>query len=142
MALIRLLSSILDISDPDLTWVVTNGFIWTTAEPAVGVMAVCLITLRPLLSYLFPTHFSSTGSGNSKTKASHPPTGTNLNAWRTDGSFKRLQEQNSQATGVSDSTVTDNEGPEERLGSGTMEQHERRIRVTTELELQSRDRTP
>ncbi|KAL8925928.1 MAG: hypothetical protein Q9208_003241 [Pyrenodesmia sp. 3 TL-2023] len=129
IAIVRLLSAIVHIDDVDFSWHITNTLIWTAAECGVGVISVCLPTLRPILSALFPKRF---GSGRLAHHKKYSSTCDKVGTWRADGSFARLQEPSSATKGE----ITGNQvvvGA--KSGDWGEESLEDGIRVTTELEM-------
>ena len=52
------------LEDADVTWNYVNAAIWSAAEPAMGVIAACIPSFRPLLTYLWKgtTKVSTLGS--------------------------------------------------------------------------------
>ncbi|KAK2810703.1 hypothetical protein FQN50_002746 [Emmonsiellopsis sp. PD_5] len=43
----------------DIPWNFGRGFIWSSIEPSLGIVAACLPTLLPLVRHIFPSGFSS-----------------------------------------------------------------------------------
>ncbi|RMJ25864.1 hypothetical protein PHISP_03290 [Aspergillus sp. HF37] len=44
-------------SDPDVTWIMGNVFVWSTIEPCMGILCACLPTLNPVLQLGARTFF-------------------------------------------------------------------------------------
>ncbi|KAL8973614.1 MAG: hypothetical protein Q9197_002140 [Variospora fuerteventurae] len=132
IAIVRLQTAILHINDKDFSWHITNTLIWTAAECGVGVISVCLPTLRPLLSAIFPKRFGSARLAHDK---KFSPTGDKVGTtWRADGSFARLQEPSS-ATTKSEMITGNQVVVGAKSGDFGDDGLEDGIRVTTELEM-------
>ncbi|KAI4126954.1 MAG: hypothetical protein LQ338_003476 [Usnochroma carphineum] len=87
IAIVRLLSAIIHIDDEDFSWVITDTLVWTAAECSVGVISVCLPTLRPLVSLVIPKQISCISTSRRKKSRKYEKT----DPWRRESSFTRLQ---------------------------------------------------
>lgn len=56
----------------DVPWNFGRGFIWSSIEPSLGIIAACLPTLRPLVRYLFPKIAFTSNNKRSQYKNSEP----------------------------------------------------------------------
>ncbi|CAI6287944.1 unnamed protein product [Periconia digitata] len=112
-ALIRLLSAILYLSDPDFTWVYLDALIWTAVEPLVAVICICLPMLRPILSSILPRQFRLTS--NSKTGQSS--TSKQQNTLVTIGSHTKSRRINKLGMGYTEFDEAE-EGSQKGLNTG------------------------
>jgi hypothetical protein len=76
--------------DADLTWNMSQAFIWSSVEPCIGIVSACLPTLRPLLSRLLPRWFNrSKNTGSKPTYGNSTPGKLSRNQ---DRDFYRLED--------------------------------------------------
>ena len=57
-------------SSADLTWIMSDVFIWSSVEPCIGIVCTCLPTLQPLLRHVTARVFSSSMARNTGTSES------------------------------------------------------------------------
>ena len=46
-------------TDPDITWIMGDVFVWSTIEPAMGILCACLPTLNPILQMIARSVFGT-----------------------------------------------------------------------------------
>ncbi|KAG8529647.1 uncharacterized protein KY384_005128 [Bacidia gigantensis] len=120
--------TVLSSATNGISGVITNTLIWTAAECSVGVISVCLPTLKPLLSLILPSQFGSRSSKRLRKTDSYED--------RAD-SFTRLQETGGRIhaahqEGLSKPQIVAIDRNDPNLHPYDVEHA---IRVTTELEL-------
>ncbi|RJE23759.1 hypothetical protein PHISCL_03899 [Aspergillus sclerotialis] len=49
-------------TDPDITWIMGDVFVWSTIEPAMGILCACLPTLNPILQLVAKSVFGTAAS--------------------------------------------------------------------------------
>ncbi|KAL7782516.1 hypothetical protein V8C37DRAFT_397865 [Trichoderma ceciliae] len=84
----------------DLTWNMSQAFIWSTVEPNIGIVCACLPTLRPIMRRCIPRWFA----GSSFKSSSAPNYATDYSsAHRSQiGDFYALEDRNSRNKDKSD----------------------------------------
>lgn len=74
----------------DLTWNMSQAFIWSSVEPNIGIVCACLPTLRPLIRQCLPRWFGGSGI----TPSSQPGYGTDHSRHRSqNGDFYALRDR-------------------------------------------------
>lgn len=80
----------------DLTWNMSQAFIWSSVEPNIGIVCACLPTLRPLLRSWLPRWFG--GSSHDPDSAYGTGTGTGHSRHRSQtGDFYALGDRKKNA---------------------------------------------
>lgn len=76
----------------DLTWNMSQAFIWSSVEPNIGIVCACLPTLRPLMRRCLPKWFA----GSSLKSSSAPNYGTDYSSRLRSqtGDFYALEDRN------------------------------------------------
>ncbi len=88
------------LEDADLTWNYVNAAIWSAAEPAMGVIAACIPSLRPLFAFFWQGSNNVSAMSSKRAQANTSSTSSNMmrltlgSQDRVDrvGRFERLEE--------------------------------------------------
>ncbi|KAM6476690.1 hypothetical protein HDV62DRAFT_402613 [Trichoderma sp. SZMC 28011] len=113
----------------DLTWNMSQAFIWSSVEPNIGIVCACLPTLRPLLRRCIPDWFAGS-SLNKSGSTPHYGTGDYSSRLRSQtGDFYALTDRNGSKQDKSDDEMglTNNfqsDGHQPRVSTGDAAAHE------------------
>ncbi|KAL7943622.1 hypothetical protein V8C42DRAFT_358892 [Trichoderma barbatum] len=88
----------------DLTWNMSQAFVWSSVEPNIGIVCACLPTLRPLLRRFIPKWFS----GSSYKSGSAPNYGTDYSS--------RLRSQTGDFYALSDRNTPNKDKSDDEMG--------------------------
>ncbi|KAK3341982.1 integral membrane protein [Lasiosphaeria hispida] len=69
-SILRMQTLTFSSTSPDITWDIESS-IWTMIEENLAIICACLPVCRLPLAYIFPTHFSSSGSSPSAKKSTN-----------------------------------------------------------------------
>lgn len=89
----------------DLTWNMSQAFIWSSVEPNIGIVCACLPTLRPLMRRVVPKWFS--GSSFNKS-GSGPNYGTDYSS--------RLRSQTGDFYALTDRNAPNKDKSDDEMG--------------------------
>lgn len=88
----------------DLTWNMSQAFIWSSVEPNIGIVCACLPTLRPLMRRLIPKWFA----GSSFKSGSTPNYGTDYSS--------RLRSQTGDFYALTDRNTPNKDKSDDEMG--------------------------
>ncbi|KAL7929769.1 hypothetical protein V8C35DRAFT_314744 [Trichoderma chlorosporum] len=89
----------------DLTWGMSQAFIWSSVEPNIGIVCACLPTFRPLMRRFIPKWFSGSSYNKSGSAAQY---GTNFSS--------KLRSQTGEFYALSDRNTANKNNSDDEMG--------------------------
>ncbi|KAL6818943.1 hypothetical protein GGI42DRAFT_359809 [Trichoderma sp. SZMC 28013] len=112
----------------DLTWGMSQAFIWSSVEPNIGIVCACLPTFRPLMRRFIPQWFSS--SVDKSGSGAQYGTGFSSRLRSQTGEFYELSDRNTankdnsdNEMGLTNTFQSDRHQPRASTGDGAEEDH-------------------